>query len=166
VLNEAQTERDDALGLAVRAGLLKLVKELKDGGVKLDAVGLQGHLQPQYPHDPVRFEDFLHALAATGVDIYITEFDVRDDTFADDITARDTQVAATAKRFLDTVLRVPQVKALITWQLADNYSFYRGIARQKNPASPRLPRPLPYDDQLRRKPLWFALSDSLARRRA
>ena len=56
VLNEAQTERDDEVGLAVRAGLLKLVADLKHAGVKLDVVGLQGHLQPQYPHDPARFD--------------------------------------------------------------------------------------------------------------
>lgn len=166
VLNEAQTERDDALGVTVRAGLLKLVKELKDAGVKLDAVGLQGHLQPQYPHDPARFQDFLHQLAAEGVDIYITEFDVRDDTFPDDIRVRDTQVAAVAERFLASVLRVPQVKALITWQLADNYSFYRGIAKQKNPTSTRMPRPLPYDDHLQRKELWFALAKALKNDRA
>ena len=56
VLNEAQTERDDEVGLAVRSGLLKLVADLKHAGVKLDVVGLQGHLQPQYPHDPGRFD--------------------------------------------------------------------------------------------------------------
>lgn len=166
VLNEAQTERDDALGLTVRAGLLKLVKELKDAGVKLDAVGLQGHLQPQYPHDANRFQDFLHELASTGVDIYITEFDVRDDTFPDDIRTRDDQVAAVAERFLNNVLRVPQVKALITWQLADNYSFYRGIAKQKNPGTTRMPRPLPYDEQFQRKPLWFALAKAMQNDRA
>jgi endo-1,4-beta-xylanase len=166
VLNEAQTERDDAVGLAVRAGLLQLVKELKQAGVKLDAVGLQGHLQPQYPHDAARFQDFLHELAAQDVDIYITEFDVRDDTFADDIGTRDAQVAAVAERFLATVLRVPQVKALITWQLADNYSFYRGIAKQKNPTGFRPPRPLPYDEQFQRKPLWFALAKALQNYRA
>jgi len=166
VLNEAQTERDDALGLTVRAGLLRLVKELKDAGVRLDAVGLQGHLQPQYPHDAARFQDFLHELAAEGVEIYITEFDVRDDTFADDIRTRDAQVAAVAQRFLANVLRVPQVKTLITWQLADNYSFYRGIAKQKNPATPRLPRPLPYDEQFQRKQLWFTLAKALQNDRA
>ncbi len=60
VLNEAQTERDDELGLAIRRGLLTLVAELKQAGVKLDVVGLQGHLQPRYPHDPGRFGQFLH----------------------------------------------------------------------------------------------------------
>ena len=115
VLNEAQTERDDELGLAIRRGLLKLVADLKNAGVRLDVVGLQGHLQPQYPHDPGRFRDFLDALSNLGVEIYITEFDVRDDTFPDDIEARDKAVARTAQRFLETTLRHPAVKAVITW---------------------------------------------------
>jgi endo-1,4-beta-xylanase len=160
VLNEAQTERDDELGLAVRRGLLKLVADLKNAGVRLDVVGLQGHLQPQYPHDPTRFEEFLHALADLGVDIYITEFDVCDDIFPDDAEARDAAVAKTAQQFLQTTLRHPAVKALITWELADNYSFYRGIFRAKNPTASRLPRPLPYDDRLQAKPLWGAIAQA------
>jgi endo-1,4-beta-xylanase len=160
VLNEAQTERDDELGLAVRRGLLKLVADLKHAGVKLDVVGLQGHLQPQYPHDPGRFSEFLHALAGLGVDIYITEFDVCDDVFPDDIEARDAAVARTAQQFLVPTLRHPAVKALITWELADNYSFYRGMARAKTPTTARLPRPLPYDDRLQAKPLWGAIAQA------
>src|SRR5207248_1109519 len=79
--------------LTVRKGLLQLVDELKHAGVPLHAVGLQSHLQPRYPHDPGRFAEFLHALAERGVDIYLTEFDVRDDTFPDDIAARDAMIA-------------------------------------------------------------------------
>jgi endo-1,4-beta-xylanase len=157
VLNEAQTERDDEVGLAVRSGLLKLVADLKHAGVKLDVVGLQGHLQPQYPHDPARFDEFLHQLAALGVDIYITEFDVYDGTFPDDVTARDAAVAKTAQDFLQLTLRHPAVKALITWELADNYSFYRGMANYRNT---RPARPLPYDDKLQPKPLWNAIAQS------
>jgi endo-1,4-beta-xylanase len=160
VLNEAQTERDDELGLAVRRGLLKLVADLKNAGVKIDVVGLQGHLQPQYPHDPARFDEFVHALADLGVDIYITEFDVCDDVFPDDVTTRDAAVARTAQQFLETTLRHPAVKALITWELADNYSFYRGIYRAKNPTATRLPRPLPYDDRMQAKPLWGAIAQT------
>ena len=160
VLNEAHAERDDDVGRAIREGLLRLVDELKDAGVRLQAVGLQGHLQPRYPHDHGRFLEFVHALAARDVDIYITEFDVRDDTFPDDIAKRDAMVADTAKRFLTNVLTVPAVKMLIAWQLADNYSFYRDAVRQKNPQSARWPRPLPFDEAMQRKPLWFAIADS------
>ena len=162
VLNEAQTERDDALGLAVRAGLLDLVKKLKDSGVRLDVVGLQGHLQPIYPHDPARFADFVHKLSELRVDIYITEFDVRDDTFPDDTATRDAMVAKTAEDFLANVLQIPAVKAVIAWELADNYSFYTDIAKKKYPAAVRLPRPLPYDANMQKKPLWYAMQRAFA----
>ena len=165
VLNEAHAEREDDVGRHIREGLLRLVDELKQAGVRLDAVGLQGHLQPRYPHDPGRFLDFVHALAERGVDIYITEFDVRDDTFPDDIQTRDAMVADTAKRFLANMLTVPAVKMLIAWQLADNYSFYRDVVRQKNPESARWPRPLPFDETMQRKPLWFAIADAFKQAR-
>jgi endo-1,4-beta-xylanase len=165
VLNEAHAERDDDVGRMIRKGLLRLVDELKQAGVPLHAVGLQGHLQPRYPHDHARFLEFVHALAERGVDIYITEFDVRDDTFPDDIRTRDAMVADTAKRFLTNVLSVPAVKMVVAWQLADNYSFYRGMMRQKNPQSTRWPRPLPFDEAMQRKPLWFAMADAFRQAR-
>lgn len=158
ILNEAQTERDDDVGLAVRAGLLKLVDELKDAGVPLYAVGLQGHLQPRYPHNPEKFSEFLHALAGRGVDIYITEFDVRDDTFPDDVATRDAMIADTAEKFFNVVLQVPAVKTVITWELSDNYSFYTDAAVKKDPLATRLPRPLPFDSENKKKPLYFALA--------
>ena len=131
VLNEAQTERDDELGLAVRRGLLQLVGDLKNAGVKLDVVGLQGHLQPQYPHDPARFSDFLHSLAALGVDIYITEFDVCDDIFPK-TSRRATRPSPERRRqFLDTTLSHPAVKAVITWELADKYTFYKASSSKR-----------------------------------
>ena len=158
VLNEAQSERDDEVGLTVRRGLLQLVDELKQAGVPLHAVGLQSHLQPRYPHDPGRFAEFLHALAGRGVDIYLTEFDVRDDTFPDDIAARDAMIAETAEKYLSNALRVPAVKVVIAWELADNYSFYTDAAKKKDPLAQRLPRPLPFDSSMQKKPLWFAMA--------
>ncbi|MBA2401301.1 MAG: endo-1,4-beta-xylanase [Bradyrhizobium sp.] len=165
VLNEAQSERDDDVGLAVRRGLLRLVDELRDAGVPLHAVGLQGHLQPRYPHDPGRFAEFLHALAERKVDLYITEFDVRDDTFPDDVPTRDAMIAETAEKFLNNVLQVPAVKVVIAWELADNYSFYTDAARKKDPLAQRLPRPLPFDASMQRKPLWFAMARAFEKAR-
>jgi endo-1,4-beta-xylanase len=52
------------------------------------------------------------------------------------------------------------VKGVITWQLADNYSFYTDIAKKKDPLTERLPRPLPYDDRLQRKPMWYAIEQA------
>lgn len=158
VLNEAHSERDDSVGRDIRRGLLDLVDRLQDAGVKLHAVGLQGHLQPQYPRDNGRFADFVHELASRKVEIYITEFDVRDDTFPDDVAARDAEVARIAQEFLAAVLPIRAVTTLITWQLSDHYSFYTADARRKAPDAARRPRPLPFDDAMQRKPLWFALA--------
>lgn len=165
VLNEAQTERDDDVGRAVREGLLRLVDELQHAGVRLDVVGLQGHLQPRYPHDPSRFSDFLHALAERKVEIYITEFDIRDDTFPDDVAARDAAIAETGEKFLNTVLQVPAVTTVIAWELSDNYSFYTDAAKKKNPLAERLPRPLPFDSDMQKKPLWYAMARAFENRK-
>ena len=67
-------------------------------------------------------------------------------------------IAETAEKFLNNVLQVPAVKAVITWELADKYSFYTDAARQKDPLTQRLPRPLPYDAEMQKKPLWFAMA--------
>ena len=67
-------------------------------------------------------------------------------------------VADTAEKFLDNVLRIPAVKTVIAWQLADNYSFYTDAARKKDPLAQRLPRPLPFDSEMQKKPLWSAMA--------
>ena len=68
----------------------------------------------------------------------------------------------TARQFLDLTLRHSAVKMVVAWELADNYSFYRGIYRAKNPTATRQPRPLPYDDKMQAKPLWAAMAQAFA----
>ncbi len=125
VLNEAFCEQDDELGRSIRPSLLSLVTELKHAGVKLDAVGFQAHLKPHLPFDDQAFAAYLDRIAATGVDIYITEFDVDDSSLPDDLAVRDRMVAERCTKFLSAVLAVPHVKALICWHLSDRYSWYK-----------------------------------------
>jgi GH35 family endo-1,4-beta-xylanase/beta-xylosidase len=58
-----------------RDGVVQLVKELKAAGLRIDAVGMQGHMGMEYPslHD---FEQSMLAFAATGVKVMITEWDM------------------------------------------------------------------------------------------
>lgn len=165
VLNEAMAERWDETGAAIRAGLLRLVDRLQDAGAPLDAVGLQGHLLPRYPHDDNGFADFLGELATRRVDIYITELDADDSTFPDDIAARDAAVAARYRDFLAAVLTVPAVKMVITWQLADSASWYEHAAREEDPDATRLPRPLPFDARFAPKPARDAMLGAFGGRR-
>ncbi|BCP51882.1 beta-xylanase [Kaistia sp. 32K] len=157
VLNEAMTEAWTEDGARIRKALLRLIDTLQDAGVRLDAVGLQGHLQPGRPFDDAGFADFLHEIAERKVEIWITELDVDDSSFADDIPERDAAVAARYRDFLGAVLAVPAVTTVITWQLADSASWYDHAARELDPDAARLPRPLPFDEQFRPKPAFDAM---------
>jgi endo-1,4-beta-xylanase len=162
VLNEAMTEVWTEDGAKMRRGLLTLIDRLQDDGVRLDAVGLQGHLDPGRPFDDAGFSDFLHQIAERKVDIWITELDVDDSTFPDDIAARDAAVASRYRDFLGAVLAVPAVSTVITWQLADSASWYDHAARQAG--ATRLPRPLPFDETFQPKPAVEAILAAMKKR--
>ncbi len=157
VLNEAHCERNDRVGKAIRTSLLRLIDELLDAGVVLDAIGLQGHLQPTKAYSDQVFTDFLWKLHERGLNIYISEFDIDDSSYPAGLRSRDRLVAKRTHQFLSAILKVPSLKALICWQLSDRYSWYRNMALEDNPHAKRLPRPLPFDDKLRPKPAYEAM---------
>ncbi len=154
-LNEAQCDNDHEWGRSIRPLLAGLVEKLLDAGAPLDTIGLQSHLRPQWPSDYPAFGRYVEAFAARGLSVSITEFDVDDSSFADDVGERDRAVAATAARFLTPVLAVAGVDMVVTWQLSDRYSWYRSLSRR--PA-----RPLPFDDALRPKPFAAAMAAAFA----
>ncbi|HHK74793.1 MAG TPA: glycoside hydrolase, partial [Rhizobiales bacterium] len=155
-INEAHTEQQTRRGMAIRSALLRLIEDLLQAGAPLHVIGLQGHLQPHRPFDGAAFEDFLWKIAGFGLRIHITELDVNDRSLDRDAARRDAQVAEWTARFLGLVLKVPAVRAVISWQLSDRYSFYRD-SRSLFQAEPR---PLPFDGNYRRKPVY----DVMARR--
>jgi endo-1,4-beta-xylanase len=162
-LNEAQCDNDHEWGRSIRPLLAGLVERLLDAGAPLHAVGLQSHLQPQWPHDYPAFAEYLRGFGAKGLEVYISEFDVNDASLPYEIAERDRAVAAIAGAFLDATLSVAAVKMVVNWQLSDRYSWYRAI----QPAhfwSNRTPRPLPFDDELRPAPLRAAMIAAFAAR--
>lgn len=169
VLNQDMTERDDETGLAVRKSLLRLVDDLKAKGRRIDAVGLQGHIDPSLPFEPAAFEAFLWQLAERKVAIYITELDVLDTSLPKDVARRDLEVGRQLRRFLDIVLKVPAVEMIVTWQLADHKSWYRSDwYRSVTPtlAKDWRARPLPFDDRLERKSAWYEMAAAFCGRAA
>lgn len=58
-----------------RATVVKLVNDLKKRGLRIDAVGMQGHVGMDYP-DLSEFEASMEVYAATGAKVMITEFDM------------------------------------------------------------------------------------------
>lgn len=162
VLNEAQTETDDANGEVFRTSLLALVKRLKQQGVSIDAIGLQAHLKTAAPYDFSKFTDFVRSLADLGYEIHITELDVNDTGAAGPISARDAIVADLYERFLTAVLQVPAVKVVQTWQIADGTSWMRDPLASSRMGIRAKARPLLYDEAFRKKPSWEAVARAFA----
>jgi endo-1,4-beta-xylanase len=154
-LNEAQCDNDYDWGRSIRPLLAQLVDRLLDAGAPVDTIGLQSHLKPQWPADFPAFAEYVAGFARRGLTVSITEFDVDDSALPDNLAARDRAVAAVGAKFLNAVLAVPAVDMVVTWQLSDRYSWYREL-------SPRAPRPLPFDAELRIKPLGEAMAAAFA----
>ena len=58
-----------------REGVVALVKKLKEQGVRIDGIGMQGHIGLDYP-DIAEFEKSIVAFASLGVKVMITEMDI------------------------------------------------------------------------------------------
>lgn len=58
-----------------REAVCRLVRRLKERGVRIDAVGMQSHLSLTHP-DLHEYETTMDSIAATGVKVMVTELDV------------------------------------------------------------------------------------------
>lgn len=161
VLNEAFTEHDDKLGRQVRALMLPLIDRMLDKGLKLDAIGLQAHLRPQVAFDLDKFLRFLDEIRARKLKIYLTEFDVDDQSLPREAAKRDEITAEWTARFLTPVLQNPAVEMLVTWHLSDKYSWYREPEVHRSRPRDFLARPLPFDENMKPKPMVRAILDAL-----
>ena len=58
-----------------REGYVKVIKDLQARGLRIDAIGMQGHVGMDYPEFS-EFEASLEAFAGTGINVMITEWDM------------------------------------------------------------------------------------------
>ena len=162
-LNEAQCDNDHEWGRSIRPPLRDLVDRLLDAGAPLDAIGLQSHLQPQWPSNYPEFARYVDAFGRKGLAVYLSEFDVNDEAFPADPARRDAEAAKTTRAFLDAALAVPAVAMVVTWQLSDRHTWYRQI-RRSWALRRREPRTLPFDADYRPKPMREAMIAAFAAR--
>ena len=172
-INEANCE-NDRFGPIVRPAYLKLVDSLRKAGRRVDAVGLECHLVPQWMSDPARpdwtpFVQFLRDLAQRGVDIYLTELDVNDCGLRG-VAERDAEVAMYMHSFLAAALDVPAVTMISNWNFSDKSSWLRdrNAAGRLNIESwakcatnPECPRPALYDESMNPKRARQGLAQAL-----
>jgi endo-1,4-beta-xylanase len=132
---------------------LALVNQLKAQHVPIDGVGFQGHLGIQYPY-PDTFGDNLARFAAAGVDVAITEADVRMV-----LPVTPEKLATQATYFGDMMRSCVAVRRCVSftlWGFTDKYSWVPGFFTGEGAATP-------LDEQFQPKPAYFALRDALAK---
>ena len=150
-----------------RAGVLKLLHQLKSRGTPVQALGLQSHigarddLTAKGAGESARaWRKFLDEVTGMGLDLLITEFDVNDRQLPADIAVRDAGVAALTRDYLDLTLSYPQLRDFLVWGMADHVSWLQHL--KETPRTDGLPmRPCPYDAQLQPKPLRTAITDAI-----
>ncbi|MDE2500789.1 MAG: endo-1,4-beta-xylanase [Alphaproteobacteria bacterium] len=142
-----------------RAATLKFLEGALARKVPIDALGLQGHLAAFHGSvNQAKLRAFLVDVRAMGLKILVTEHDVDDSGGATDIAVRDRAVADASARFLDVVLDNAAATDVLTWGLTDRYLKAPGGLRSM--FSEYTPRKLPLDAALKRKPMWYAMSQA------
>ena len=140
--------------------MLAFVDDLLRQGVPLKAVGLQSHLSTRHGLGLEETRAFVRELGARGLEAHLSELDVNDVVLPDDIEARDEGVAAVYRAYLTAMLREPAVKRVVFWGLADSdHWLVREQADDARPAGRG--RPGLFDRELRPKPAFFAVLESL-----
>jgi len=160
VWNETYLEVSNGFGQAKRAAMLALLDGMLAKGVPIQGIGIEAHLRGEQAAilGDAAYEAFLAQLAKRGMKIFITELDVQDLSLPADPAARDQAVAAVYSRFLTATLRQPAVRGIVTWGLADRFSWIAGYRPRKD----GLPvRPLPFDANYQPKAAYYAIAQSL-----
>ncbi|WP_329125166.1 endo-1,4-beta-xylanase [Streptomyces sp. NBC_01465] len=112
----------DGLG-AKSDAMYNLVRDLKAQGVPIDGVGFQAHLAVQYGF-PTQMQQNLQRFADLGVDVAVTELDVRMVLPAD-----ATKLAAQSdyyRRVTEACLGVSRCVGITIWDYTDKYSWVPG----------------------------------------
>lgn len=147
-----------------RATTLHVLDGMLARHTPINALGMQAHLAAFGPRvDQRKLRDFLNEVRARGLAILVTELDVEDSGGSSDPAVRDQAAADEARRFLDVVLDNPATVAVLTWGLTDRYIDPPDDWKLK--LMGWKPRKLPFDAQLRRKPLSDAMAQSFSARK-
>lgn len=163
--NDYGVEYDNPASDTKRRLILELVRGMKSRNVPIDAIGVQAHIHAA-AKDPIGtgLRDYLAAIHALGLEVYLTELDVNEDDIAsDDVAERDRQVAATYAQLLDLALESPAVKLVLTWGVSDRRTWLNDgpTHHRKQPNRPQ--RSLLFDPQYRPTPAFFATRDAFDR---
>ena len=160
-INEFGLDYDFPVERDRRYLLLKLLEGLKKAGAPIDGLGMQAHLElrKQEHFDPKLLAQFFNDVGSLGLEIRISELDVKEADGTLPTAARDARVANAVRRYLDVAMANRAVGTIGCWGLSDRYSWLESPG-----GGAGLNRGLPLDSALRPKPMYHAISEAYALR--
>ncbi|MFB8775884.1 endo-1,4-beta-xylanase [Streptomyces broussonetiae] len=135
---------------AKSTALYNLVRSLKERGVPIDGVGLQAHLI--LGQVPGTFQQNIQRFADLGVDVAITELDIRMQLPVTD--AKLAQQAADYRAVMDACVAVDRCSGVTVWGFTDSDSWIPDWFEGQGAATP-------YDENYAPKPAYDAIAASL-----
>jgi endo-1,4-beta-xylanase len=158
-INDYSTTDPDRL-----ACLVRVVRDLQDRGIPIDAVGHEMHIAINYP-TPDAFEDAVKTVARLGVDQQVTEFDMSVYNAADNTSNYGAnggtvplsiiaQQGYLYEHYFQVFRRLRHHLSGVTlWGMADDDTWLDSFPIN------RLNLPLPFDTQLQAKPAYWGIVD-------
>ncbi|MBM7819423.1 endo-1,4-beta-xylanase [Cellulosimicrobium cellulans] len=145
-LNDYSTDGINAKSTAI----YDLVADFTSRGVPIDCVGFQAHLI--VGQVPSTLTQNLQRFADLGVDVRITELDIRMNTPAD--ASRLAQQASDYAKVFQACLDVDRCTGVTLWGITDRYSWIPGVFPGQGAA-------LVWDDAYAPKPAYAAIAEVL-----
>ncbi|MDY8107945.1 endo-1,4-beta-xylanase [Fulvimarina sp. 2208YS6-2-32] len=138
----------------VRRGvMLDLVRQLQDGGVRVDGVGIQGHLYAGRTIDKDAVEAFHRELDRMGIELLVTELDVIDLETFDGPDEMDRIAYGLVDDLLDAVFAWKAPAMVVAWGITDRYTWIPDLMPRSD-GTPHRPLPLTRDYEAKD---WMAL---------
>jgi endo-1,4-beta-xylanase len=154
VLNEYAIEAATPRDKLKREAFRRLILDLKDRGVPITGVGLQGHLDGSTEIDAEGVAAFCAEMTRAGLDVLVTELDVNDFSLPGNIAARDAIVAQRTEQFLSAVFAGCRPKLICTWGITDKHTWMPTWFKRRDGL---INRPLPLDAEFGEKPMLRVL---------
>ncbi|MEU9834715.1 endo-1,4-beta-xylanase [Streptosporangium sp. NPDC048047] len=128
----------------------EMVKSFKQQGVPIDGVGMQAHLI--LGQVPATMQRNIQRFADLGVDVAVTELDIRMDLPRTE--AKDTQQAGDYSAVVKACLAVSRCVGITVWDFSDRQSWVPSVFPGQGAA-------LPYDENYAKKPAYHAIAAAL-----